>query len=351
MGVTKLQADQLNVTGGLTNWTEAYNAGTQSTSSFTSTNAASNVNAALIPKGTGALTAHVPDGTTTGGNSRGTYAVDWQRVRSNANQVAEGAYAVIAGGANNRVTNQYGFAVGVDNVVGTSGGFYGVGMGFGNNIANFLDGGMAFGRQNYIYNNWAVALGQQNLITGVCAFGAGEANQTNADYASTPGGYRANAALYGQQAHASGYFAAVGDAQAHELVFRASVTGTAITELFLNGSTIRAILPSTNTIWQGIVDIVAVTTAVGNGTGTAGDIVGTEYKVTIKRIGTSTVIVGTVQEIGTTNSDTSMSTSVFTLDADDTNEALRLRFTPPSTSGTTSTYRVVATFRGTQIRY
>ncbi len=350
MGVTKLQADQLNVTGSLTDWTEDYSAATQATSSFTATNAASNVNAGLVAKGTGGIVAVVPDGTTTGGNSRGNYAVDLQRIRSNANQVGEGAYSFVVG-ANNRVTNQYGFGVGIDNVVGASGGFYGVGIGLGNVIANFLDGGMAIGRQNYVYNNWAVALGQANLITGVTAFGAGQANQTNADYASTPGGYRANAALYGQQAHASGYFAAVGDAQAHELIFRAAVTGTSITELFLDGASIRAILPSTNTIWQGIIDIVAVTTAVGNGTGTAGDIIGTEYKVTIKRINTSTVIVGTVQEIGTTNSDTSMSSSVFTIDANDTNEALRVQFTPPSTSGSTSTYRVVATFRGTQLRY
>lgn len=75
------------------------------------------------------------------------------------------------------------------------------------------------------------------------------------------------------------------------------------------------------------------------------------YKITIKRIGTSTALVSTVQEIGTTNSDTNMATAVFTIDANDTNESLRIQFTPPSTAGSTSTFRVNASFIGTQIRY
>src|SRR5689334_3296384 len=56
--------------GGLTNWTESFNGGTQNTSSFSATNAGSNVNAAVVPKGTGAFCLAIPDGTSTGGNAR-----------------------------------------------------------------------------------------------------------------------------------------------------------------------------------------------------------------------------------------------------------------------------------------
>jgi hypothetical protein len=46
-----------------------------------------------------------------------------------------------------------------------------------------------------------------------------------------------------------------------------------------------------------------------------------------------------------------MSTNVVTITADDTNEALRVQYTPPTTAGTTSTFRVVATIQLTQIKY
>jgi hypothetical protein len=41
----------------------------------------------------------------------------------------------------------------------------------------------------------------------------------------------------------------------------------------------------------------------------------------------------------------------FTIDANDTNESLRIQFTPPATAGSTTVHRVVATFRGLQIQY
>mgnify|MGYP002621706536 CR=1 FL=1 len=56
---------------------------------------------ALAPKGSGALSAQVPDNTTAGGNARGANAVDWQVLRSAAAQVASGAQSVVSGGAGN----------------------------------------------------------------------------------------------------------------------------------------------------------------------------------------------------------------------------------------------------------
>lgn len=96
----------LPVSGGsLTNWTEAVSTSapnaTVPVTSFTSTNAATNVDAAIVAKGNGATLANVPDNTATGGNKRGIRATDLQRERSANTHVSSGNYSVIAGGNNN----------------------------------------------------------------------------------------------------------------------------------------------------------------------------------------------------------------------------------------------------------
>lgn len=97
--------------GGLTNFTESVNTAAPNDTvpvvRLLATNAATNVDVALTPKGTGALTAQVADGTATGGNKRGTNAVDWQTGRSSASKVASGANSTIGGGNNNVTAGQY----------------------------------------------------------------------------------------------------------------------------------------------------------------------------------------------------------------------------------------------------
>jgi len=57
-----------------------------------------NISIVLAPKGTGALQAQLNDGTATGGNARGAYAVDWQTFRNTADNVASGFASNISGG-------------------------------------------------------------------------------------------------------------------------------------------------------------------------------------------------------------------------------------------------------------
>jgi hypothetical protein len=75
-------------------------------------NAGTNVDVALSPKGTGAVLAQIPDGATTGGNKRGTNAVDWQTSRDASSFVASGAYSTVSGGRSNRAAGTYSTAVG-----------------------------------------------------------------------------------------------------------------------------------------------------------------------------------------------------------------------------------------------
>ena len=484
----------------INDWTTAFSAAVQATSSWSATNAAANVNAALVPKGTGAILASVPDGAITGGNARGTNAVDLQRVRSAANQVVSGSNSIIVGGVNNLNQGVRGFlgggngnkiediySIGLADVVicgGTGNSAFnnttiivgGMGNsinGFGsvivggtsnshglNSQVSFIGGGQSNsaqpsqwgvivggqtntisashtfiggGQGNTASVAWAtIAGGQSNTASGQHAFvGAGKScsastrsavsggennaasselafigaglnnnisagnhysfigagrsnlgraqfsvicggdanfnsgfagvvgggldNRNEASYSSIVGGYQGYTTLYGQVSHASGSYDANtrGQAQAHELIWRRAITGAPVggTELFLDGASVAAILPATNAVWHGIIDVSAICTATGNGTTVTGDVEATSYKVTIKRIGTNTVLVGTVQEIGTTNADASMSTATFTIDNNNTNESLRIVFTSPTTAGTTTTFRALAVFRGLQIQY
>jgi len=66
----------------------------------------------LQPKTTGAILAALPDSSSTGGNKRGSFAVDLQRSRTSSTQVASGNNTAIIGGKDNTATGQYSIALG-----------------------------------------------------------------------------------------------------------------------------------------------------------------------------------------------------------------------------------------------
>lgn len=153
-----------------------------------------------------------------------------------------------------------------------------------------------------------------------------------------------------QIAHSSGRFASDGDAQSSEFVIRREITGQSETELFLDGSSLQMVLPS-NKVWTGTYSCNAVATTVGNGTVVLGDVYAQWQPITIKRIGSSTSLVtgsGLVLEAW---SDATMADALFTVTADNTNEALKITFTPPSAAGTTTVCRAVCTVRVTEVGY
>ena len=318
-------------------WTTGFSSATQATSSWTATNAGSNVNAAIVPKGTGGLLADVPDGTSAGGNSRGTRSVDLQIDRISASQVASGTSSGLFAGRRNVASGTY------STVLGGSG-----------NTASAEGTCSVGGQLNTVSGLYATNTGGSgNTASGTAAVTlSGVDNTASADYSATVGGNSASAYLYSQAARASGKFTSVGDAQFSELVLRRNITGTSQTEMFINGAGVRAILPATNRIWNFKIDVVGVCDTVGNGIGiTAGEVWASWHCGAIKRIGSTTSLVGTVQAPATAQSDAGMATAVITIDADDSTEALRIRITPPSTAGTTTVCRWVATFRLTEIGY
>jgi len=200
--------------------------------------------------------------TPTGGNARGTGAVDLQVSRSAATQVASGNNGVIAGGVNNTASaSNSAVLAGNGNIA--SGGNSAVCAGAANNATatnSFVGGGNtndATGSASTIgggFNNEAstdnttVAGGSNNLASGSAStVGGGLLNTASGDYSTVSGGRTGVASLYGQDSYAAGRFAANGDCQFSQLIWRISTTDATPTEAFLDGAGIRAIIPLNKT--------------------------------------------------------------------------------------------------------
>jgi hypothetical protein len=297
---------------------------TQNTASIESAGTDANIGIAIVPKGSGAITAAIPDGTATGGNSRGVYAVDLQTDRNAATNVASGGRSGIIWGRRNTASGLYSFASGTESSAsGTS----------------------------------SIAIGDQCTATGTASIALNASSISSGSYSSSFG-FNSRSYLYGQSSSASGTISVTGDAQNSRLTARRSITGTAAAELTLDGAapslTGRLIPTLTGTtngrLWNAIVQLSAICTTAG-GTVTVGEsFIGT-YNLSIKRIGATTSLVGTVQNIITAQADTNMSSSVVTITADNTNESLKIDFTPPTGANASTVIRVVATVYLTEVGY
>lgn len=151
------------------------------------------------------------------GNARGTAAVDLQQPRDAATKVASGNYSVVLGGKNNTASTSYTITLG----------------GFGN--ASSASYAMALG-------------GKANTVSGLYATVINGNASTASGFFSIASGQQAVADKRGQCAHASGRFAASGDAQTSLLVVRNSTTTNAQTELFIEGSSTRVTIAN-DTTW------------------------------------------------------------------------------------------------------
>lgn len=215
--------------GGLTNFTESVNTAAPNATvpvvQLLATNAATNVDIALTPKGTGALTAQVADNIAGGGNKRGAYAVDWQRGRSSNTMVASGNLTVIAGGNANTASGNTSTVGGGDN--NTANGDYSA---VGGGAVNTASGSYS-----------AIPGGVDNTASGyISAVGGGWFNTASGNYSTVIGGKRAIASNYGQMAQSSSRFASNGDAQTSVYVAHQTTTDATPSELFLDDENLSA---------------------------------------------------------------------------------------------------------------
>jgi hypothetical protein len=131
-----------------------------------------NANLVIAPNGTGALVASIPDGTATGGNARGTNAVDLQTSRTLNTQVAGGQSSVISGGANNRISSGYSFST--------------IGGGSGNVINSFHT--FLAGINNSSLGDFSVAIGSSNASNGYASVAFGSGNVSSGSRSTISGG-------------------------------------------------------------------------------------------------------------------------------------------------------------------
>jgi len=338
---------------------------TQTSSVIASTT--TNANMVIAPNGTGALVASIPDGTTTGGNARGIYSIDLQRVRTNANQVARGDYNTVLNGNNNigfgnyaqvlnGNTNQTGFSnypTVINGSNNTATGNYSVVMGESSTGGSY---GITQGRGCSNTGSYNLLLSEQGSVSGSNSAVFGYQNDSSSNY-TIVSGYRARAYLFGQNVHGyqPQYFGGpfgVGTAQSSILIATAQniLTTGANTNLTLDGNSIIPL--GNNRMWNVQIDTIAVVTTI---TGTAtGVSVGDAYRETkqllFKRVGGTSSIVGSVDTTAI-KSDASLATCALTITAGASQE-MALTFTGATFAGGGSvTMRIVSKVMLVEVAY
>jgi len=273
---------------GLTNWVDALSTSspnaTVPVASLTVTGVATNIDAVIAAKGTGATLAQIPDASAAGGNKRGASATDLQKVRSAAAQVATGTASVIGGGGNNTVVGDYsGILSGFGSSIPTSSLYrYSVICGGNGNSISAQYGFIGGGNGNSVTGDYASVLGgNSNVASGV--------------YSSVTGGWGAGTrGVHGAEARASGIFSTTGDAQRSRHTLRRATSSATPDVLSSSGTTAVAtnqvILPD-NSAYAVSGRVVARSSA--------GDVAAWDFKGLIKRGSgaATTSLVGTITPI------------------------------------------------------
>jgi hypothetical protein len=296
-----------------------------------------NVGLALAPKGSGAFTLLIPSNTITGGNSRGFKAVDLQMSLSSASSIASGSFAFIGGGSGNTASSLGStIAGGTNNTITDS--YSSINGGNGNTV-------------NSTYST--IIGGSNNLIASTYNYSSIIGGRDNGVYAlySIASGYNASAYLYGQSAKASGFFTNQGDSQTSKFILRRTIIGTGSTELLLDGSTLQLLLSggTTNRLWTFTVQIAAFVSSGGTVNCPNASSWSSVHNGGIKLSGTTTTLLGV--SLVNSYSDSSMSTAIVTIAANDTTDALTIFFKPPTTAISTTVTSVVANVKITEVGF
>ena len=288
------------------------NAATQNTAVIKAAGADANIGIALTPIGNGAFSLATPDGTVTGGNARGPYAVDLQMFRTANTQVASGSYSTVAGG--------YGNTASAQNSTVTGGWFNTASAqhSFATNIENFATGlaSSAFGRQAKAY-----MYGQQSIgvNVGINTFGHGQATMLPMAQNSTG---------------TSDFFVKAG----HNF---AAGEGT--------GDNFNP--DGTNRIIRATLQVAIVCNDKGDsGTLTTGDAYTSDITFAVQKVSNNISILGTVDE-EKVKASAAMSSLVINVSADNVTKEVKIKVTPPSGTGSTTKFRAVATLRCTEVAW
>jgi hypothetical protein len=353
--------------GGLTQFTAAESTtapnATVYVDSLTAAAASTNADVAFVAKGTGATLAQVPDNTTAGGNKRGIYATDWQKLRTAATQVASGSFSTIAGGENNTASAAYTTILGGSANTASNQGAAIVG-GSSNNASGF-NAGIFSGDFNTVSGQRSAVVGGQSNNAGGAYAGilAGTANTASGAYSGVIGGKQNSATSdvsgvfcgsRGTTRSIVGYsvfpaseepiIATNGVSQSALLVLARQTTDATATVLrstqFAVSTTNQVILPN-NSAYYVKGSIIATVTGGGNTKSW-------DFIATIKRgaNAAATSIVGAVT-LNVQAADAGASTWVVAITADTTNGGLAVTVTGQAST----TIRWVAKLESTEVTF
>lgn len=304
-----------SVGGGASLFTTDITAGTLVNGHSVSTNVTlsenttvTNSDLVLTPKGTGAfILGPKPDGTATGGNARGQYAVDLG-THATATYVASGNYS---------------FTVGRDN---TASGSQNIAIGRQSVASGSQNAACLGGETNVASANFSTAVGGQTCTA-------------SGEFSITLGGRGARADRYAMMAHAANQFSAQGDAQRARFVLRNSTANNTPTELFLDGSSTRLTIP--------------VNKAMGFTIQVIGSIQGMAENAYFVRKGmivndnATTTLVGSVESVGTDQKSAGATATDVTVTASDANDALIITVTGIAAQN----WRWVASVDAVEVQY
>jgi hypothetical protein len=235
--------------GGLTEFTEAETTAapnaTVAVNSLTPVAGTTNADFAIVPKGTGAIVAAIPDNTATGGNKRGANALDLSTKRVAATDVASGASSIVLG-ERGRATNVNSFAVGLGGSGSISSGGSSVAIGSwttatGSNsfasgsrvdatalhsvsIGGYQYGATTASGESSFASGGATASGDYSLAIGPGNIASGRHSVATGTNSHTFG-------ISGRQAHSAGVEATQGDSQASKFILRERTTGNTATTI------------------------------------------------------------------------------------------------------------------------
>lgn len=280
--------------GGLTNWTEGLNTSTPNETTpyvtWSPDNAESKVNLALLPKGGGALTLSVPNNSSSGGDARGTRAVDLQQSRGSSNQVASGTDAFVAG-ARNRASGP---------------------------------GSVGLGYSCTATGDYAQSLGNVNLSSGYSSFNAGGYGSTaSGNFSITlAGAYLANRGISGSVAFGSAG-ADVGKRQSEMHSLSIETANATPTKLVSEPGTVAA----TNQIVLGANSSMAIRGVISAIQSSGGDAKGWTFEAIIKRPSNAASTVLVASSVTAIGGDTGAAAWTFALSADTTLGALAITVT------------------------
>lgn len=242
----------------------------------------------------------------TAGNARGTNAVDLSIKRNSASKVASGESS---------------FAVG-ENI--TASGKYSVASGAGANASGtgaFAHGGHS-STENIASGSYSVAMGYDVTATEKSTVALGEISDATAEF-SIALGRQAKSYLNGQFSHSTygvGSAFSSGVNQYSRLVAQQITTDATPKILSIRhpSNNTALIIPSGKS-WRFVIELVAINTA-------NGDTLAVTYVGAIKRVGSTTSLVGSVTERDKVN-DAGASTWNVSVTANDTDESLEIGVT------------------------